>query len=121
MHLLKLEGLLKMTGNSKDVNEVYLVEHCIPKCKSDTAFLQFSFLDTGLCMNTATIDLFLLDHIWFKFKDGRDNALREPVEEEYKFKKVMLSFASYLPLKIDVCDKKYKSWMNNEQMDFFSK
>src|SRR5687768_10967209 len=121
MHLLKLEGLLKMTGNSRDVNKVYLVEHCLPKSRSDTAFLQFPFLDTGHCMNTATTDMFLLDHIWFKFKDGRDNALCEPIEEPEKFKKVYLSFGGYLLLKIDVCTKNYKSWMNDEQMDFFSK
>ena len=108
-----------MTGHSKDVNKVYLVKHCIPKCKSDTAFLQFPFSDTGYCMNTATTDMFFLDHIWFKLKDGRDIALHEPIEEEEKFKKVYLSFAGYLPLKIDVCIKKYKSWMNDKQMDFF--
>jgi hypothetical protein len=121
MHLLKLEGLLKLTGNSGDVKEVYLVKRCLPKCKDTTPFLQFPFSDTGHRMNTATTDLFLLDHTWFKFKDGRDNALCEPLEEQQKFKSVMLSFRSYLQLKLDVHKKTYQQWLNNKQMDFFSK
>ena len=39
MHLLKLKGLLKMTGNSGDVKKVYLEEHCLPKCSENTPFL----------------------------------------------------------------------------------
>ena len=121
MHLLKLDGLLKLTGNSPDVNDVELVEHCLPKSRADAAFLKFPFSDTAPCFNKATTDLFLLNHIWFKFKDQRDNALRQPNEEEQKFKSVMLSFDGYISLKMDITSKKYKSWMNDEQMDFFSK
>ena len=48
MHLLKLEGLLKMTGTSEDVNDVLLVEHCLLDTNHNAGFLQFPFSDTGL-------------------------------------------------------------------------
>ena len=48
MHLLKLEGLLKLTGSSLDVVEVSLVEHCLPSnCRDSTPFLQFPFSDNA--------------------------------------------------------------------------
>ena len=47
MHLLKLEGLLKLTVSSLDVAEVSLVEHCLPpNCRGNSTFLQFPFSDT---------------------------------------------------------------------------
>ena len=47
MHLMKLEVLLKVTGTSDDINEVFLVETCLPKCSEVDLFLQFPFSDTG--------------------------------------------------------------------------
>ena len=117
MHLMKLEGLLKVTGTSGDVNEVYLVENCFPKCSDSTLFLQFPFSDTGQHINSASTDLFLLDHNWFKFKDGRDSALQE---NRGKFQKLSVTFKSYLILKEDVQKKNYKQWLNDEHMNFFS-
>ena len=48
MHLLKLEGLLKLTGSSLDVAEVSLVEHCLPpNCRGNIPFLKIPFSDTA--------------------------------------------------------------------------
>ena len=69
MHLMKLEGLLKVTGTSGDINEVYLVETCLPKCSEDTLFLQFPFPDTGQRINTASTVLFNLKIIEYLFSD----------------------------------------------------
>ena len=121
LHLLKLEGLLKLTGSSDDVKDVYLVEQCLPKCSEDTAFLQFPFSDTGLRLNSASKELLLLDHPWFKFKDGRDNALREEVEDSGGFSNVLLNFESYLMLKKDVETLTFKQWLNDQHMEFFSR
>ena len=88
MHLLKLEGLLKLTGSSKDVKKKSSVEHCVPPITE--AFLRFPFLDTGGCLNEASTDLFLLDHLWFKFQEGKDNALQEPLEDSGAFNNVMI-------------------------------
>ena len=95
MHLLKLEGLLKLTGNAADVKESHLVKHCLPKCDEGTAFLQFPFSETAVRMNAVSSGLLLLDHIWFKFKDARDNALCEPIEEIGDSSIWFINFKSY--------------------------
>src|SRR5687768_917639 len=60
MHLLKLEGLLKLTGNSADVKNPMSVQHYLPDLKVSKDFLQFPFSDTGIQLNSAGQDLFLL-------------------------------------------------------------
>ena len=68
MHLLKLEGLMKLMGSSLDVAEVSLVQHCLPpNCRGNTPFLKTPFSDTATCFNSSTKDLPLLDHQWLKF------------------------------------------------------
>ena len=110
MHLLKLEGLMKLTGSSDDVAEVSLVKHCLPpNCRDSTPFLSFPFSDTASQLNSATKNLPLLDHLWFKFNNARDNALQEPVKQgRGTFGSIMLSFESYLALKKDVETETYK-------------
>lgn len=119
MHLLKLEGLLKLTGSAKEVKAAHLVKHCLPECSNDTAFLQFPFSDTGVRMNAVSARLFLLDHIWFKFKDARDNTLHEPIEGIGTSNKWFLNFKSYFLLKNNVATKTYKQWLNDNHINFF--
>src|SRR5919107_5203916 len=123
MHLLKLEGLLKLTGNSPDVMNPTAVQHCLPDRKDSTDFLRFPFSDTGLQLNLACTDLFLFDHLWFKFKEGRDNALREPIEDSGAYKTVLLYVDAYLMLKNDVMNPdhqyRYTQWLGGDHLDFF--
>ena len=118
MHLLKLEGFLKLTGSSFDVKKKSSVEHCIPPITE--AFLRFPFLDTGQRLNEASTDLFLLDHLWFKFQEGKDNALWEPVEGSGAFKNVMIFTETYKSLKDDCLSRKYEQWLSGEHLDFFA-
>src|ERR687890_2102436 len=123
MHLLKLGDLLKLTGNSPDVMNPTAVQHCLPDRKDSTNFLRFPFSDTGLRLNLACTDLFLFDHLWFKFKEGRDNALREPIEDRGAYKTVLLYVDEYLMLKNDVMNPdlryRYTQWLGGDHLDFF--
>lgn len=44
LHLLKLEGLLKMTENPADVKNPNAVQHCIPDPKDSSGFYGLLFL-----------------------------------------------------------------------------
>src|SRR5688572_26456969 len=123
MHLLKLEGLLKLTGNSADVQNPMAVQHCLPNPKVSMDFLRFPFSDTGIQLNSACQDLFLFDHLWFKFKEGKDNALRAPDEYRGSFKSVLLFVDAYLTLKNDVMNPdpefQYTQWLGGDHLNFF--
>ena len=98
-------------------SELHLcIQYCLPRDPGST-FLRFPFSDTGIRINDATNGLLLLDHPWFKFKNGRDENLQEIPKGA--FKTVEVNIGSYKQMKEDVSSENYSHWFNDEQMDFF--
>lgn len=130
MFLLKLECFLKVAGNSADVKNPMAVQHCLPNPKDSSGFLQFPFSDTRLqlnsaCsqLNSACSQLFLFDHLWFKFKESKENALWAPIEDSGPFKTVLIYVESYQMIRDNVMDPNpktcYMQWLGGNHINFF--
>ena len=119
LHLHVLKGLLKMTGISPDVKTGDgQIQKCIPDEHGNSSiFLQFPFSELKQEMNIPTDNLFLFEHFWFKFKEPKDDDIREK-KNDIRFSSCSMNVKTYLDLSQDVKSGQYKYWLNDEVLDF---